>query len=402
MKSLCVLLLIGVVYCNAFAPLLSSDSKTAIPGEYIIVFHDNITERQSEEHLKKLSGDAPFEIMGIFSIGDSFKGFSAKLSPSLLMRERLSDDVKYVEFNQEVHVSQSCTQQTGAVWGLDRITERALDLDGRYTYTSTAGSGVDAYIIDTGIYIKHNEFGGRALWGGNFVDSNNDDCNGHGTHVAGTVGGTTYGVAKKTTLIAVKVLNCQGSGSTAGVINGVNFATQQYQARKKPSVANMSLGGGKSTAMDDAIKSSIAAGLTYAVAAGNENQDACNVSPANVATAITVGATTIDDVSSQEVDARSSFSNYGTCVSIFAPGELIQSAWIGSVSATKTITGTSMASPHACGTAALYLAANPTAKPATVKAFLSSESSLNLITLNCVGTTSSCKNSPNKLLYSPC
>jgi len=290
--------------------------------------------------------------------------------------------------------SQACNIQSGATWGIDRIGEVDLFLDGSYNYGNT-GDGVDAYVVDTGIYLANRDFGGRAIWGANFADTTNTDCNGHGTHVAGTVGGLTWGIAKMTNLLAVKVLDCSGSGSTAGVVKGIEFTVTSYQTRKNPSVSNMSLGGGKSTALDMAVQAAVKAGVTFVVAAGNSNADACNYSPADVPEAITVGATTVEDT-----DARSYFSNYGKCVDIFAPGELITSAWIGSNTATKTISGTSMASPHTAGVAALFLNSNPSATPAQVTQWINAEATLNLINLDC--TTSVCLQSPNALLYSPC
>jgi serine protease len=275
-------------------------------------------------------------------------------------------------------------------------------LDGIYNYNSVgAGAGVDAYIVDTGVYAAHNDFQpNRATQAVNFVDGANDDCNGHGTHVAGTVGGNLYGVAKEVNIIGVKVLNCQGSGTTIGVLDGVNYVRTSAQASRRPSVANMSLGGGASSSLDSAVASAVTAGVTFAVAAGNENQDACNVSPAREKSAITTGATVVADENSVQVDTRSSYSNFGTCVSLFAPGSLITSAWIGSPSATNTISGTSMASPHVAGAAAVYLSLNSGASPAAVKSALVSSSTSGVISLKCLKR--GCSDSPNKLLYSAC
>ncbi|WP_033441423.1 S8 family serine peptidase [Saccharothrix sp. NRRL B-16314] len=232
------------------------------------------------------------------------------------------------------------------------------------------------------IRTTHSDFGGRATWGTNTVDTNNTDCNGHGTHVAGTVGGTAHGVAKGVQLIAVKVLNCQGSGTTAGVVNGVNWVTQNAV---KPAVANMSLGGGVDSALDTAVRNSIAAGITYAVASGNSNANACNYSPARVAEALSVNAST-------NTDARASFSNFGTCTDLFAPGQNITSAWMTNDTSTNTISGTSMASPHVAGAAALYLADNPTATPPTVNSAVIAAATSDKITSPGTG-------SPNKLMY---
>ena len=272
-----------------------------------------------------------------------------------------------------------------ATWGLDRIDQRDLPLNGTYSYTTLA-AGVHVYVIDTGIRSTHAEFGGRVSSTGYTAISDGNgtnDCNGHGTHVAGTIGGATYGVAKGVTLHAVRVLNCSGSGSTSGVIAGVNWVTANHTA---PAVANMSLGGGASTALDDAVRNSVASGVTYAVAAGNSNANACNSSPSRVSQALTVGSST-------NTDARSSFSNFGTCVDVFAPGSNITSAWYTSNTATNTISGTSMASPHVAGAAALYLATDPSAPPSTVHAAVVDNASVNK--LSSIGS-----GSPNRLLHS--
>jgi subtilisin family serine protease len=264
---------------------------------------------------------------------------------------------------------------------LDRIDQRDLPLNTTYNYNNT-GADVRAYIIDTGIRTTHNEFGGRATWGTNTAGGPDDDCHGHGTHVAGTVGGSTYGVAKGVSLVAVKVLNCAGSGTTTGVISGINWVAANGI---EPAVANMSLGGGASTALDNAVNNAVASGITFAVAAGNSSADACNYSPARAGNAITVGATT-------STDARASYSNFGGCVDIFAPGSGITSAWKNSNSAKKTISGTSMATPHVTGVAALYLQGHPSANPGTVAGALTSSASTNKISNPGSG-------SPNLLLF---
>ena len=305
-------------------------------------------------------------------------GYSAKMTAAQARRLAADPAVAYVE-QDRVMTTQGT--QTGATWGLDRIDQRNLPLNSTFTYPNTA-SNVRAYIIDTGIRTTHSDFGGRATWGTNTVDTNNTDCNGHGTHVAGTVGGTTYGVAKGVRLVAVKVLNCSGSGTTAGVISGVNWVTSNAV---KPAVANMSLGGGASTTLDNAVANSINSGITYALAAGNSSANACNSSPARVASAITVGATT-------STDARASYSNYGSCVDIFAPGSSITSAWRTSDTATNTISGTSMASPHVAGAAALVLSANTSYTPAQVASYLTSNATTGKV-------TSPGSGSPNRLLF---
>lgn len=288
--------------------------------------------------------------------------------------------VKYVEEDGIMSID---TTQTNATWGIDRIDQRDLPLSGTYNFEAD-GSGVNVYIIDTGIRATHVDFGGRVSGGFTAVNDNRgtDDCNGHGTHVAGTAGSATYGVAKNVQLIPVRVLNCQGSGTTSGVISGVDWVTANHIS---PSVANMSLGGGASASLDSAVTNSINSGVVYAVAAGNSNTDACTQSPARAAAAITVGSTTV-------TDARSSFSNFGTCVDVFAPGSSITSLWKTSDTATNTISGTSMASPHVAGVAALVLQGNPGASPATVANAIKTNATSGKI--SSVGT-----GSPNLLLF---
>jgi subtilisin family serine protease len=289
-----------------------------------------------------------------------------------------------VDLVEQDQIMSANVAQTPATWGIDRIDQRNLPLDNSYTHNFT-GAGVHAYIIDTGIRATHQELAGRV--GDGFTSINDgrgtDDCNGHGTHVSGTVGGTTYGVAKGVTLHAVRVLSCLGFGSNSGVIAGVDWVRVNHLS---PAVANMSLGGGISSALDTAVANSIASGVTYAIAAGNSNADACNSSPARVPTALTVGATTI-------TDQRSSFSNFGTCVDIFAPGSDITSSWNTSDTATNTISGTSMATPHVAGVAALYLSEFPGANPAAVATGLT-----NNATSGVVGNPGA--GSPNRLLHS--
>jgi subtilisin family serine protease len=269
------------------------------------------------------------------------------------------------------------TTQTGATWGLDRIDQRNRPLSGTFTYTNT-GAGVKAYVIDTGIRFSHSQFGGRAVSGYDAVDGGSaDDCHGHGTHVSGTIGGSTYGVAKGVELVGVRVLNCSGSGSTSGVIAGVDWVTGNHAAGQ-PAVANMSLGGSVSTALDSAVQRSINDGVSYAIAAGNGNilgfaQNACNTSPARVGAAMTISAT-------DSSDRKASWANYGSCVDWFAPGVSITSAWYTSDTATNTISGTSMASPHTAGVAALYLQSDPDASPATVRTALYNNTTKGIVT----------------------
>ncbi len=280
--------------------------------------------------------------------------------------------------------SANCTPsaQTPVTWGIDRIDQRSLPLDSSYACAGDA-INVNAYIVNTGIY-ANDDFASRLRAGTSTVSGSSStvDCNGHGTHVAGTVGGTKYGVAKNVNLFPVRVLDCAGSGYTSGVIAGLNWVGANFTA---PAVVNMSLGGGTSKSLDDAVSALVVLGITVVVAAGNDNADAANYSPARVATAITVGATT-------STDGRSSFSNYGSVVDIFAPGSFITSAWIGSTTATNTISGTSMAAPHVAGAAAVYLGLNPTATPAQVATALTTGATANVVSNPGTG-------SPNKLLY---
>lgn len=346
-----------------------------VDNEYIVVLRDDADEASNARRAGARGGQV------VAQWRNALRGYAVRGGPALMLALRSDPDVEYVEQVQEYSID--ATTQSPATWGLDRIDQRSRPLSNSYTYTNT-GNGVRAYIIDTGILTSHNEFGGRATSGYDFVDNdaNAADCNGHGTHVAGTVGGTTYGVAKQVALVAVRVLNCSGSGTTTGVINGINWVAAN---RVLPAVANMSLGGGKSTSLNNAVNAAVAAGVSFAVAAGNSNRDACQFSPASAANAITVGATT-------SADARASYSNYGSCLDIFAPGSSITSAWWTSTSATNTISGTSMASPHVAGVVALYLQSNGAASPATVTSALIANASLNKI-------SSAGRNSPNRLLY---
>jgi aqualysin 1 len=358
------------------APLLEAEAERAIPGQYIVVLKETAGARGIAEGMAR-----QVEAEGgrlLYTYEDALVGFAAQLSNEAVEALRRNPNVAYVEVDQVVSLEAT---QLNPTWGLDRIDQRDRPLNQRYYYSRT-GSGVRVYIIDTGIRYSHNDFGGRAFSGYDAFGGNGSDCNGHGTHVAGTVGGSTYGVAKSVRLHSVRVLNCNGSGTISGIVAGVNWVTNN---RIRPAVANMSLGGGASTSLDNAVNNSINAGVTYVVAAGNSNANACNYSPARVSAAITVGSTTSSD-------ARSSFSNFGTCVNIFAPGSSITSAWHTSNSATNTISGTSMASPHVAGVAALYLQGSPSAAPSTVRSTIYNNATTGR--LSGIGS-----GSPNRLLF---
>jgi subtilisin family serine protease len=360
-------------------------TKGAIPERYIVVLNEDVNENlrfpsEVEDISQKLAVKYGGKVDKLFKY--AIKGYSVEISAAAALLLSLDERVKYVEEDVEVYAA---TTQRGATGGLDRIDQRNSSLNGIYNYTAT-GSGVHAYVIDSGIRSTHADFGGRVVFGFDvFADGQNgNDCNGHGTHVAGTIGSSTYGVAKNVTLHTVRVLNCAGSGTVSGVIAGIDWVTGNHV---KPAVANLSLSANAvSTSLDEAVKRSVSAGITYVVAAGNNNADACNYSPARVPTAITVGATSNND-------ARASFSNFGSCLDIFAPGVGTVSLSNANDTSVATMSGTSMASPHVAGVAALFLETNQMASPAMVADSLTASATTGLVTNAGIG-------SPNRLLYS--
>src|SRR6185369_6941614 len=343
--------LLGPVFCAALTGLASSAATAQavdppahhpfapsqpIAGRYIVVFKQGVANPAAEAANATRGGG---QLHHVYSA--AIKGFAATLPDSALAGLRNNPLVDYIEQDQTVSLNQT---ESGATWGLDRIDQVDRPLDTLYHFNYT-GAGVTAFIIDTGIRADHVEFTGRVFEGYSAIADGRgtDDCNGHGTHVSGTVGGTTWGVAKQVSLRPVRVLDCRGSGTWSGVIAGIDWVANNTAVR--PAVANMSLGGGKSTSVNAAVAGAVSKGVTMVVAAGNSSADACNYSPSSEPSALTVGATT-------STDARASYSNFGSCVDIFAPGSSITSAWNTSSSATNTISGTSMASPHVTGVAA--------------------------------------------------
>jgi aqualysin 1 len=353
---------------------------TSARDRYIVVFDKGMsTARVKDARAEAVARGATVT----HTYSAALDGFAAELPAAALRGLRNNPRVAYIEADETVSVSDT---ESPATWGIDRVDQRALPLSNSYTFTQS-GAGVTAYVIDTGIRRTHAEFSGRAVHGFSAINDGrgSTDCNGHGTHVAGTVGGETHGVAQDVRLVAVRVLGCDGSGTNSGVIAGIDWVTSNHTAGS-PAVANMSLGGGASSAVDSAVNNSIADGVTYVVAAGNDyGRDACLGSPSRVANALTVGSST-------RTDARSDFSNIGSCLDLFGPGSGITAAWHTGDTATNTISGTSMATPHVAGAAALLLQANPGATPAQVNSSIVGNATTGVLTG--VGT-----GSPNRLLY---
>ncbi|TGJ84926.1 hypothetical protein E0Z10_g3835 [Xylaria hypoxylon] len=340
-----------------------STGKNLVEGKYIVKLYDDIVTNSLHTAMAA-EPDHVYNVPG-------FKGFASALTAEEIESLQNHPDVEFIEQDSIMSINDYVTQ-SAPTWGLSRISHKSRTATG-YVYDSTAGTGTCAYIIDTGIYIAHAEFEGRATWLANYADSSNSDGNGHGTHVAGTVGSKTYGVAKATKLYAVKVLDSSGSGTTSGVVAGMNYVTSDVATRSCPNgaVANMSLGGASSTAINTAARAMIAAGVFLAVAAGNSNTDASSTSPAGEAQVCTVGATT-------SADARASFSNYGTVVDVFAPGQDVLSTW--NNGGTNTISGTSMSSPHITGLGAYLLSLEGKKAPQALCAYIASIGTSGVIT----------------------
>ncbi|MEV0474679.1 S8 family peptidase [Streptomyces prunicolor] len=363
----------------ATGTVLAAGSPTAVDGSYIVTLKKSAGLKAYSAAGKGLVKEYGGTVTKTF--GTVLNGYSASLSATEAKRLAADPAVAVVEQNQRVHLTD--TTQSSAPWGLDRIDQAALPLSGTYTYPDSAGTGVTVYVIDTGVRITHTQISGRAAYGYDAVDGDTtaSDGNGHGTHVATTIAGSTYGVAKKANIVAVRVLDNSGSGTTAGVIAGIDWVTSNHTT---PAVANMSLGGSASTSLDTAVANSISSGVTYAVAAGNSAANASSYSPARVSTAITVGATT-------STDAKASYSNYGSILDIFAPGSSILAGYNTSDTATATLSGTSMATPHVAGAAAVYLSGHTSSTPAQVATALVNGATSGVVTSAGTG-------SPNKLL----
>jgi len=368
---------VGAQALGSHGTILKPQGNPLVPGQYIVVFNDGV---RAANQVGRFASAYNAQVSRVYQ--RVLNGAVMKMDARAAEAMARDPQVAFIEQDSIISLKNAGNQANPPSWGIDRIDERNLPLDNNYQF-DFMGSGVDIYIVDTGIRVTHNDFGGRASIAFDAVGDgqNGNDCNGHGTHVSGTAASSTYGVAKGASLFAVRVLDCGGSGTNSGVIAGVDFVANNHSG---PSVANMSLGGGASTALDNAVNNAVNSGVFFAVAAGNENQNASNVSPARAANAFTVASSTSSD-------ARSSFSNFGSAVQLFAPGSSITSTWNTSNNATNTISGTSMASPHVAGAAALVLEEHPTWNPTQVRN--------ELIARATSGVISGTNGSPNLLLF---
>lgn len=383
------LLLLATLSSPALAGEFIASGEAPIAGQYLVVLKQaqaSVAQRRAQLNVLAQANSARLTHTFQSALNGGVMTMNEAQAKALARHAQVAyiEQDRHVRLQPSISATGSSTQTAVSSWGLDRIDQRKLPLSGTYSYGYT-GLGVTAYIIDTGIRYTHVDFAGNVQPGFDaFSDGRQgNDCNGHGTHVAGTVGGLTHGVAKNVTLVSVRVLDCSGSGTLSGVIAGVDWVSSNA---KKPAVANMSLGGGASTALDNAVSASIARGITYVVAAGNESTNACNRSPARVGAALTVAAST-------STDHQASYSNFGKCVDLYAPGSAIRSAWASGDTATASLNGTSMAAPHVAGVAALYLQANPGASPAAVSQVINANATQRIINKAGSGT-------PNRLLYS--
>ncbi|MDQ3404828.1 MAG: S8 family peptidase [Actinomycetota bacterium] len=376
---------VSVPASAAQGAILHANEANSIAGSYIVKFTPSFTPNLVAGKSTELAAAFGGKVRHTFT---AIGGFSVTMSETQAKRLAADPAVEYVEQNA---VIEGFDEQPNPVWGLDRIDQRDLPVNNKYVYPSSAGAGVTAYIVDTGINATHSEFSGRVKPGKDFHDNDNDptDCNGHGTHVAGTIGGSTYGVAKKVNLVSMRVLGCDSRGQLDNAVKALDFITS---SGAKPAVANLSLGGGKYQAMNDGVERAVRNGLTVVVAAGNNGGDACQTSPASAPSAITVAAS--DSADRRSIwNGQSVSSNWGGCVDIFAPGSGIKSAYYDSNTSTRDMNGTSMASPHVAGAAALYLgvSGNGGKTPAEVTKALIDNSTPNKI--------SDVMGSPNKLLH---
>ncbi|KAG0234657.1 serine protease [Mortierella sp. GBAus27b] len=360
---------IVIAVCIGFAqgaPLIAlSQGIKAVPDSYIVVLknHESASTFQLSFNTLAIRLQADVVKTEIVRQFNLIPAFHVRASPNAVKELQSNPDVDYIEHDAIVSIN-SIQQPNPPSWGLTRISERVLDLKQSYVYNEAAGAGVTVYVLDTGILKEHVDFRGRVLMGANFVDQNFSDENGHGTHVAGTIAGTTYGVAKRANIVDVKVLGADGTGPISGIISGMQWAFNDARSSRRPSIMNMSLGTSKNAAMDDAARAVVGSGIHLVAAAGNNAAtDACSLSPGGSGAAIMVGA-------SDDTDTVAKFSSNGPCVTIFAPGVNITSSWIGSPTAMKTISGTSMAAPHVAGIVALLIAQYGNTSPSNLRGAL--------------------------------